>query len=54
MKPIYLTQTQARMIIEIIDKVLEHLIALQQALRRAYFPTDPDAYVHGWHDHIPF
>jgi len=52
--PTYLSKTQASQLIELIDVVLEHLVALQQGVRRAYFPTDPDANVHGWHDHIPF
>lgn len=59
MKPLkppipHLNSVQASLLIEIIDKVIEHLVALQQALRRAYLLTDPDANVHGWHDHIPF
>jgi hypothetical protein len=52
--PTHLNEAQAHLLIEIIDSILEHLVALQQAVRRAYLPTDPDANVHGWHDHIPF
>ena len=50
----HLSPSQARRLIELIGRLIERLLTLQEGLYRAYLPEEFDAHTHGWDDHIPF
>lgn len=52
--PPNLSGPQARMLIELVDWLVDALIVWQQGLRRTYHPWDLEADPDDWTDEIPF
>jgi hypothetical protein len=52
--PPNLTGPQARMLIELVDWLVDALIDWQQGLRRTYHPWGLEADPDDWNDEIPF